>query len=65
MDGRVGAGQADGVATHPRGDNVERLDEFLATAHVSVIDVMRGAATGTRRLLLGEPEGRSAFPTCG
>jgi hypothetical protein len=59
MDGWVGVGQADGVATHPRGDSVERLDDFLTTAHVSVIDVMPGAATGTRRLLLGEPDSRS------
>jgi hypothetical protein len=59
MDGWVRADQADEVVTHPPGDSVERLDEFLATAHVSIVDVMRGAATGTRRLLLGEPDGRS------
>jgi hypothetical protein len=35
------------------------LDEFLVAAHVEVVDVTRGAAAGTRRLLLGEPHGRS------
>jgi hypothetical protein len=63
MDGWVRSGQADGVTTHPYGDSVGRLDEFLADAHVSIIDVMRGAATGTRRLLLGEPDGHSVSYT--
>jgi hypothetical protein len=59
MDGWIGAGQSDGVIANPSDDSVERLDEFLAAAHVTVIDVMRGAATGTRRLLLGRPDSRT------
>ena len=37
-----------------------RLDGFLSAAGVSVLDVRRGAAHGTRRLLIGEPGSRVA-----
>lgn len=36
------------------------VDEFLASARVVVLDVLRGAAPGTRRLLLGTAEGADA-----
>jgi hypothetical protein len=53
MASRIRAGPADEVKARPRGGGVERLDEFLAAAQVSVVDVTRGAAAGTRRLRLG------------
>jgi hypothetical protein len=35
------------------------LDGFLATAGVAILDVTRGAAADTRRLLLGDPEAQT------
>jgi hypothetical protein len=53
MASRIRAGHADEVAARPCGGGGERLDEFLAAAQVTVVDVTRGAAAGTRRLRLG------------
>jgi hypothetical protein len=51
------AGHASGVMSGPRKGAAGHghLDVFLTATGVKVLDMMRGAAPGTRRLLLGQP----------
>jgi hypothetical protein len=55
-------GPVDRGARETVGGGVD-LDAFLAATGVKVVDVMRGAADGTRRVLLGSPERRTVAYT--
>jgi hypothetical protein len=57
LAGQIEDGDVSGVPRNAGSGGT--LDEFLVAAHVEVVDVTRGAAAGTRRLLLGEPHSRS------